>query len=66
MRLKTTLNTHSLTVSDSKGNAVENLVGSNYLISVMVESEDNWAIIQKYEVTLLRSKKRDLDAGAQM
>ncbi|OFC59617.1 hypothetical protein BBW68_15035 [Candidatus Erwinia dacicola] len=48
---------------------VEDLVGpisANNLISVMMESEANWSIIQKFAETLLRSKKRDLDAGKDM
>ncbi|XP_039952125.1 uncharacterized protein LOC120769275 [Bactrocera tryoni] len=48
---------------------VEGLVGpinADNVISVMLESETNWGIIQKYAATVLRIKKRDLDAGAQM
>nr|AMS38369.1 hypothetical protein [Bactrocera tryoni] len=49
--------------------AVEDLVGpinADNLVSVMLESEANWGIIKKFAAILLRSKKRDLDAGAQM
>ena len=49
--------------------AVEDLVGpinAYNLISVMVESEVNWGIIQKFAATLLWSKRRDMDAGTQM
>lgn len=48
--------------------AVEDLFGlinADNLITVMLESEANWGIIQIYAANFLRNKNQDLDARAQ-